>query len=141
VSDFAIADAERVGDLDGLDAVVRAWSTLGAEPRSAILEIIGRANRWREFVAWAGQTAAKLIAEGLQAGWNFKGKPRPAKTGSWYLSFERAGQKLTVRLANHHRRLQNVLSIVWDRGHDKALDAAIRKLRVPIVDTADAAAG
>ncbi|MEW6200044.1 MAG: hypothetical protein AB1601_15445 [Planctomycetota bacterium] len=136
-----LADASRIANLDGLEAVIRAWPTLGANSRSAILEIISRDDRWREFVAWAGQAAAKLIAEALQAGWRFKGKPRPAKTGSWYLSFECAGRKLTVRLANHHRPLRNVLSIVWDRGHEKAIEAAVRSLRMPTVDMASAATG
>jgi len=119
--------------------VVAAWSKLTAEPRQAVLEIIGRAERWWQFMAWAGQTAANLIATGLRAGWDFRGKPRPARTGSWYLSFKRGGHKLCIRLANHHRKLANVINVVWERGHEKALAEAVRKLRAPVNDVSASA--
>lgn len=133
------AEIEHGGPPEGdseLAKVVSAWPKLGPEPRQAIFEIVSRADRWWQFVAWAGQTATHLIAVGLQSAWNFRGKPRPSRTGSWYLSFDRNGQRLCIRLANHHRKLTNIVNVVWEREHEKALAEALRKLRAPAANAA-----
>ena len=125
------------GDADGLARVIAVWPRLDEGWRGAVLELVSRRERWDEYVSWSAGIVAKLVFEAVAGGWTLKKTPRPARTGSWYVTLVRGARKLSVRVANHNRPIVGVHPIIWQRRDEKALTAVLRELRTP--DAAPAA--
>ncbi len=126
-------------DAAGLAAVVRAWPAMCLEARTAIREISAYAERWAEYSEWARRTVAHLVFVALQHRWSFKGRARASSCGSWYLTFRREGRRISVRIANHKRRLQGMVQVLWPTP-DATLAELVRKLERPDDETASASA-
>ncbi len=114
-----------------LRRVIEAWPTMHPEARAEIVTLASRAQRWHEYATWARKAVGELIVTALNHGWDFKGRPRPAKTGSWYVAFRRPRpggtdkQCFTVRIANHRRpRRKGCWHVTWEDDHENGLDFA-----------------